>query len=278
MFYIIERQDQLSQLGPFNDCFIRFISKNDNFHPALTSLSLIYIRSLDGKKGYMLCLDHNESFSLDQTEVINWLNTNTQRLFLIDKKQALHWGYPLSSKLLDINFIEFPDLTEVLDNSCITYYYSKHTNLSNVNCLIPISKHYEESEAIFANVLPVIKNNPITLQFEFQNTHTTEVFYQIEKNGIKADKNCFVEHYKDKLTYPQYNLYKGKLYTQYNLYTTTSRPSNTFNNINFAALNKDNNERKCYKPEFDKFIELDFHYPNACEGILYCMGIHAHGR
>ena len=81
-------------------------------------------------------------------------------------------------------------------------------------------------------------------------------FFGIEKNGIKADKNCYIEYYKDKLTNPEYNLYKGKLYTQYNLYTTTSRPSNTFNNINFAALNKDNGERKCYKPEFDKFVEF----------------------
>ena len=142
MFYIIERQDQLSQLGPFNDCFIRFISKNDNFHPALTSLSLIYIRSLDGKKGYILCLDHNESFSLDQTEVIDWLINNTNKLYVLDKKESMHWVYPLTYKLFDINFIEFPDLTEALNNSCNTYYYSKHTNLPNVNCLIPIRKHY----------------------------------------------------------------------------------------------------------------------------------------
>jgi hypothetical protein len=84
------------------------------------------------------------------------------------------------------------------------------------------------------------------------------VFYQIEKNGVKVDKNCFVNFYKDKLQYPEFNLYKGKVYTQYNLYTTTSRPSNTFNNINYAALNKDNGERECYKPINDKFIELDF--------------------
>ena len=89
MFYIIERQDQLSKLGPFNDCFIRFISKNDNFHPALTSLSLIYIRPIDGNKGYMLCLDHNESFSLDQTEVIDWLINNTNKLYVLDRINAL---------------------------------------------------------------------------------------------------------------------------------------------------------------------------------------------
>ena len=138
MFYIIERQDQLAKLGLLNDCFIRFISKNDNFHPALTSLSLIYIRPIDSKKGYILCLDHNESFSLDQTEIINWLNTNTQKLFLLDKKEAMYWVHLLAYKLFDINFIELPDLTEALGSNCITYYYSKYTNLPNVNCLIQL--------------------------------------------------------------------------------------------------------------------------------------------
>jgi hypothetical protein len=84
------------------------------------------------------------------------------------------------------------------------------------------------------------------------------VFYNIEISGIKVDKNCFIEHYQGKLTNPQFNLNRSKIYTQYNLYTTTSRPSNTFNSINFAALNKDNSERMCYRPENDKFIELDF--------------------
>ena len=259
MFYIIERQDQLSQLGPFDNCFIRFIPKNDNYHPALTSLSLIYIRPINEKKGYILCLDHNESFSLDQTEVINWLNTNTYRLFLLDKKEAMHWVYSLAHKLFDINFLEPPDLTEVLDNSCINYYYSKHTNLSNVNCLIPISKHYEESENIFAKVEPIAtKYTLLDPSFKFQNWKTTEVFYQIEKSGIKLNKDCFIDYYKGKLQYPEFNLSKSRIYSQYNLYTTTSRPSNTYNSINFAALNKDDGERMCYKPENDMFIEMDF--------------------
>jgi hypothetical protein len=84
------------------------------------------------------------------------------------------------------------------------------------------------------------------------------VFYNIEKNGIKVDKNCFIGYYNGKLTNPQFSLSRSKIYTQYNLYTTTSRPSNTFNSINFAALHKDDGERACFKPENDKFIELDF--------------------
>ena len=254
MFYIIERSSQLPT--NFEDCFVRFIPKSNNFHPALTDLSLVYIRPLNHRKGYIICLDHNESFGIDKTEVINWLLNNTNRLWVLNKKEAMHWVYPLKDKLFDVNFIEYIDTSNV-GTKCVDFYYSKYVNLSNINCLIPISKHYEESEALFEIISPIIKN-PITLQFEFQNTRTTEVFYQIEKNGINLNKKCFIEHYKEKMHYPEFNVNKGKIYTQYNLYTTTTRPSNTFNNVNFAALNKDNGERTCYKPEFDKFVELDF--------------------
>jgi hypothetical protein len=107
--------------------------------------------------------------------------------------------------------------------------------------------------------LPVIKQYTLSnITFQFNNFRTANVFYNIEKNGIKVDKNCFIDYYNGKLTNPQFSLSRSKIYTQYNLYTTTSRPSNTFNSINFAALHKDDGERACFKPENDKFIELDF--------------------
>ena len=91
MFYIIEKSEQLAQLGPFEDCFVGFIPLNHNYHPALTTISLVYVRPLTGKKGYMLCVDHNESLSLSWNEVEAWLLNNTQKLWLLDKKEALHW-------------------------------------------------------------------------------------------------------------------------------------------------------------------------------------------
>jgi len=257
MFYIIERSDQLFSQS-FNDCFVRFISKNDNYHPSLTSLSLIYVRPLDGKKGYILCLDHNESFSIPQTEIINWLLNNTGKLWVLNKKEALHWVYPLADKLYDAHLLEFIDLTEILGNNCINHYYRNNINLPNINCLIPISKHYEECEKIFQATLPIIqKYTPSNTQFQFQNFNTVNVFYNIEKNGIKVDKNCFIDCYGDDLKYPEFSLFKGRIYSSYNLNTTTSRPSNTYNTINFAALNKTNGERLCYKPNNDSFIEID---------------------
>jgi hypothetical protein len=257
MFYIIEKSSQLSQLD-FEDCFVRFIPFNNNFHPALTELSLVYVRPLDSKKGYILCLNHNESLGIDKIELLDWLLHHTGKLWTLDKKKVLHWFYPLSDKLFDVNFLEPVDIKS-LDNACISYYYSKHNALPNVNCLIPISKHYEMCETIFDMALPIIKQYTLgDTSFQFNNFRTTDVFYNIEKNGIKVDKNCFIDYYNGKLINPQFNLNRSKIYTQYNLYTTTSRPSNTFNSINFAALHKDDGERSCFMPENDKFIELDF--------------------
>jgi hypothetical protein len=255
MFYIIEKSSQLSQLS-FEDCFVRFIPNSNSFHPALTELSLIYVRPIRSKKGYILCLNHNESLSLSKDKVFDWLD-DLGKIWVLDKKQALHW-YPNSDKLFDVNFIEHVDI-KALDNACISYYYSLHGALSNVNCLIPISKHYEMCEAIFDIALPIIKQYSLSdITFQFNNFRTSNVFYNIEKNGIKVDKNCFIDYYRGKLHHPEFNLNRSKIYTQYNLYTTTSRPSNTFNSVNFAALHKDDGERMCYRPENDKFIEIDF--------------------
>jgi hypothetical protein len=256
MFYIIERQEQLDKLGPFNDCFVQFIQQNDNYHPKLSPLSLIYVRDITQHKGYVLCLDHNESFALSQQDVFEWLLGNTDRLFVLNKKEAMyHFNYP--DKLYDINFIEHPDLTGIF-TSCHTFYYRQHTANPITNKLIPISKHYEECELMFNIVLPIIQqyrsNNVV---YAFNNGPLTRVFHDIESNGIKVDKQCFIDAYGKDLQYPQLNLSKGRIYSQYNLYTLTGRPSNTYNSINFAALDKNNGERLCYRPTNDKFVEFD---------------------
>jgi hypothetical protein len=256
MFYIIERQEQLDKLGPFNDCFVKFISLNDNFHPKLSSLSLIYVRDLAIHKGYILCLNHSESFALDKQTAFNWLLANTDRMFVLDKKEAMY-HFPHHDKLYDINFFKLVDLTQVLNNKCISFFYAKHTNTPNVNALIPISKHYEECENIFNVILPIINYSPNNDVYAFNNGPLTRVFYEIESQGIKIDKQCFIDCYGADLKYPEFNITKGKIYSHYNLYTTTGRPSNTYNSINFAALNKNDGERLCYIPANDRFVEFD---------------------
>lgn len=49
-------------------------------------------------------------------------------------------------------------------------------------------------------------------------------------------------------------------YTEYNPYTSTGRPSNHFNNVNYAALNKSDGSRKRFRSRFKEngcLIEID---------------------
>lgn len=253
MFYIIERLTQLSELE-LDDCFVEFIPFNYNTHPEISEISLVYVRPLFGTKGYIISIEHNEALSIDRKDVEWWLLNNTKRLFVADKKQTMYY-FPHPQKLFDINFIT-PVKKE--QTNCTTFYYRKLASHYNVNALIPISKHYEECEKMFETVQDKLRTFVPNPQYDFNNDRTSNVFYQLEKNGIKLSKDKFVEYYAERIPIPEYNILRGFIYTHYNLYTTTSRPSNAFNGINFAALNKENGERDSFIPQNDKFIEIDF--------------------
>ena len=88
------------------------------------------------------------------------------------------------------------------------------------------------------------------------------MFNQLERAGIKVDQTKFEQYYDRQVD--------EFVYTQYNLNTLTTRPSNTFGGINFSTLNKDNGERECFVPRNDFFIEMDisaFH-PTLLAGLL----------
>jgi hypothetical protein len=90
----------------------------------------------------------------------------------------------------------------------------------------------------------------------------------IEKNGIKIDDYEFNKFYEP--TSPLYSIKNDKIFTNYNLYTTTRRPSNSFNGINFAALNKENGARKSFVAENDILVEFDissYHPTLTCKLI-----------
>ena len=71
MFWLIENEKDLEYLRqkPIQEAFVEIIPHHDNIHPALNDVSLVYIRPYNDEKGYMLCLDHSETSSLNKTLV-----------------------------------------------------------------------------------------------------------------------------------------------------------------------------------------------------------------
>jgi hypothetical protein len=261
MFYIIEKQDQLDQLHIGEDTFIHLIPTNENYHPALQNISLIYVRWIKGHKGYILCVNHSESLSLSITDILDKLSKVTN-LYTLDKKAVLHHFPTLSPQLIDVqlinSYLNLQDINVEQYESKVETDFKRKYYTEAPSILIPIAKHYEKYENIYDHIEQTINKTSDNLEHcGFLNHYIVPLFYNIEKQGIKLSKEPFIKHFST-LPNPKFSVSKGKIYTQYNLYTLTGRPSNAFNGVNFAALNKTNGERAAFIPENDKLVEIDF--------------------
>jgi hypothetical protein len=261
MFYIIEKQDQLDQLHIGEDTFIHIIPTNENYHPTLQNISLIYVRWIKGHKGYILCINHSESLSLSITDILAKLS-KVNNLYTLDKKAVLHHFPTLSPQLIDVQLISSYYNIQTINidqyESKVETDFKRKYYTEAPSTLIPIAKHYEKYENIYDHIEQTVNKISEDLEpYAFLNHYVAPLFYNIEKQGIKLSKEPFIEHFKT-LPNPKFSVSKGKIYTQYNLNTLTGRPSNAFNGINFAALNKTNGERAAFIPENDFLVEIDF--------------------
>jgi hypothetical protein len=269
MFWIIETNEQLECLKNFSidEAFVEIIPYHDNVHPGLNGLSLVYIRPFNDTKGYMLCVDHSETFSVNKT-VIDSLLRNINKVWVRDKKTALYY-FQIKS-LLDLSILN-PTYIQS-DTSAHNHFYNYQKNYPKVNKLIPLSKHYEKCEHIYNQVRSVVPKE-LPPYFDFYNNKVVLAFFGIEKNGLKIDKYEFDKHYE--LNNEFYSIDDDRIYTSYNLATTTRRPSNSFNGVNFAAINKDNGSRRSFISSHG-FVEFDIsaYHPNIVSRLLaYDFGV-----
>lgn len=264
-FFIVETNEQLQELidKDYDKVFIEPIYFNNNTHPSLNKLSLLYIKPLNGDKGYMLCINHSESLSLNKTDISNLL-TSYKEIYLRNRKSFLYF-FPLKNTF-DISFKSINYIEPTTPSQ--EFFYQKFYDKENINTIIPLVKHYEKCENIFS----IISKYCETWENKFQNK-LINVFYYIERSGIKIDKNILDKFYE--LNNDKFSIYNNIIHTQYNLYTTTGRPSNSFNGINFAALDKNNGCREAFIPKNDCFIEIDisaYHPTLAASLINYNFG------
>ena len=270
MYWLIENKEQLDVLinSSYKKAFIEVIPYNDTIHPVLNHVSLVYIRPLEATKGFMVCVTHSESLNALNTRV-NELVDKFEVLYCRDKKEILHY-FP-NKTLYDIT----PPPHTYIRPTTPTHdlYYSKHKDNHELNLIIPIVKHYELCETIFRDLKANI-NREKTKYDEFFNSKVSVVFNAIERNGIRIHNDTFSEYFHE---------VDGEyVHTQFNLKTTTTRPSNKFKNVNYAALNKENGCRKSFIPRNNRLVEIDIsaYHPSLAASLIGYdfanIDIHAH--
>lgn len=250
MYFIVELEDQLNRLYPGEECFVHIITNNDNYHPKLCTPSLVYYN--DGEKGYMLCVKHSESFSIEFSKIQKFINSH-DKVYVTDKK--LHSYFFDNNKLIDTNFIVINQTNKPLSLDCDTktkkdFYYRFGTDI-NINEIIPISKHYESAECLYNNV-----SNFFGLEgnLNFSNK-LIEAYKYVEEQGIKV-----IKEYRNYFGIGASSFFEEneKIYSSYNMYNLTGRPTNSFNGLNFLAIPKTEEARSLIIPKNDFFVEFDF--------------------
>lgn len=270
MYYLIESQYQFEEFAQqqTNRCFVELILNHNLIHPALNDVSLVYIRPEGDKKGYIIPISHNESFSIPFQQVKK-LIASYKEVFVRDKKTSMYF---LNKK----NLIHFPINIENLSFPIYDYYHRQYPNRNDVNKFIPIAKHYERCEEYFTQTS--FADIELTPHSEFYNK-AIECFYTIESNGISVDTTLIDDYFTPNNTL--HSMKGNVVYSQYNVDTTTKRPSNSFNGINFAALPKDGS-RKAFVSTNGKLVDIDidsYHPTLIAKQIGYSFGeesIHEH--
>ena len=245
MYWLVETKDQLTELrnSGYKKAYFDVIGVDRRLHPAENRVSAIYIRPLAATKGFMIPVSHTESTNVNINEVIQILQ-NYEVLFCYDSKKLLHY-FSLQS-IHDC--VLAPDTFDPSVTVTHRIFEKRFPTERNLNRIIPIVKHYEACQSDYEQIRSRLNKNNTKYE-RFYNEKVSLVYHNIERSSLGIDTDIFFKHF--------YNREKPYVYTQYNLNTVTTRPSNKHGGVNYAALNKKTGERSSFVPRNDYFAEFD---------------------
>lgn len=195
-------------------------------HPHLSRVSAIIISDGDTD----LFINYNNIDASYVTDEIDFGIFN--EVCVVGLKEFLH-HYDYLPTMSDLEMELFHQAKDFDVEERPIYTIFRRRKAPKANDLIPIWKHYEQ----FQDWKHLWSQN--TTSSKFSQLYP-KCLNWIEQSGLYTQD--------------------GMEYTQYNMFTTTSRPSNTFGGINYAALPKDGDVRKRFISRFEggKLYQLDF--------------------
>ena len=258
MFYIIETKDQLRRLLSLRKekTYLEVVSGNDNFHPSLTNTLAVYLRPESTNHGFIIPIEHSDGLNTEKY-IVEKVLSKFNDLYVWDKKELLYHFILKSANDLQLLYLlnKNKRFDSRHDTSTHSYYYNKFGSKNYVNNIVPLSIHYERAEKRYEEIKKIMYL-PKDESFDFYNRVALTVFFMFEQNGIGVHEENFINLFKPKD--PEYNIQDRTVYTYFNPYNITSRPTNSFNSVNFSAIPHKKEYRDCFIPKNDRFVEFDF--------------------
>ena len=218
-------------------------------HSVTTDVSFLYIAF--SEEDFILPFNHNDCEKLEID-----LSTSNQIKFCWNKKGLLQANLNINN-LKDVQSSLFFNKNELYPFyekiEVLTNFYHRLGIRDDLGKTIPIMKFIEVLKGIIDDFgtlepcLPWIDDTMIP------------ILSDVEQSGLGVDRKKFLDRWpsntKNIHSHPQGDI----VYTEYNPYTITSRPSNRHGGVNFSALNKKDGSRTAFIPPEDSlFLQFDY--------------------
>ena len=260
--------------------YMELIPMDDERHSANNTISLIFIEFSSDYECWCVPINHNEVVLL--TDILDRfkkeLGSSRATKLIRDKKSAINL-LGRDYDFVDVNVIDYlesgirPNVDIELTNAH-KFIKAHFRSISNINRCVPLYKHaslFEQNSNVPKFKRSILKEPG----FVFLNNTMSVCFAELESIGMKVNPDEFLrifgseqkKHIKDLL-----------VRSEYNMFTSTGRPSNSFGGVNYAALNKTDGSRNTFESRYGSdgmLVMMDysaFHPRLVAHLINYPMG------
>ena len=245
-----KEKENFMQMWENNPSIVIPIWSDLDKHPMNNELAFLFVRV--GKTDFILIYNHidGKSHHLD-------LSTSTQPKWVWNKKGLLQTGTNIQN-IFDISnyyfFEKNQTIPDEVQNQPFISHYTRMGIRENLGKIAPLMKWGEYLKSFVDNISTTIPPPDLSPKSWIDNT-MIPLLSQIERYGVRVDGKKFIDRYPQATKHLNNNI----VYTEYNPYTITSRPSNRFGGINFSALNKKDGTREVFIPKDGHiFLQMDY--------------------
>ena len=219
-------------------------------HPQNTPISFVFIQTQSDK--YIIPQQHTDALSLSNEQINQLLNTAGEK-WVFQKKKLLQSFTNVREGLNDVDTAYFLKHGKTIDYSQPLQHLVApllHRGYKeDIIQSIPILKLAEAVESQF-----VKHTNQKSKTYNWYNDIFLPTLSDIERYGIRVDGKKFIDRWPQ--AYKQLSP-QSIVYTEYNPFTVTGRPSNRHGGVNYAALNKTDGSRECFVSD-GIFLQMDY--------------------
>ena len=234
--------------------FIDVVCRDQDKHSCNNELSLVFFYLLRSGESWCLPIKHNEAICIAGAldKVKDALAGSVFYMKLVKDKKSVVQLFGRDYNFTDVSIFNFLETAsepeEVTYTNSHKFIRNNFRVLPDLNQCVPIYKHAK----VFLNAAEKIKKMQIDdvndRGFSFVNNTMVNLFSRLERNGLCVNDD-FTDNFGDE---QEKHIKGGLVFSQYNLLTSTGRPSNRFAGVNYAALKKDDGSRKCFVSRYNK--------------------------